>query len=157
MVRVTLSFKIPQLIKVYKKLDRMPASYPSHIQTLLKRICYYESTGKDMVPISAACAKPWGTLFVAVTMHCRVIEVSLLSVSEMIETEIVTTSDSDGAMNIAFKRDEVKTMPPLSTFQRMVASAGMRPSSVSSISSSANILQSSGRIISVLLCVVPGL
>jgi hypothetical protein len=65
----------------------------------------------------------------------------------VMETDIVTTAGSGGAMKTAFCPGSMDVMPPPSTSQRILALAGMEPSSVNEISSPTSNLQSCGRMV----------
>jgi len=108
-----------------------------------------------IVSIPVACAKPLGALFREVMIHCRVMRVSLPGATGEMETEIVTSVGSGGATNTAFTPGKTAVIPPLFASQVMAVSGGMKPSSTNDSSSPTSNLQSSGRMVAVVVGATP--
>src|SRR6266542_4626637 len=104
-------------------------------------------------PLGLAGATLFGVLFTDVTMHCRVTGISMLGVPEEMETEIVTTAGSGGAIKRAFNPGGAETTPPLFDSQLIAAFGGTSPSSAIGICSPTSILQSLGRMVTAFVCV----
>lgn len=122
------------------------------------RLIDWESYARaEEMTISPAWATPSGALCGEVTMHCRVIRLSMPGMAGEMEMEMVTTVVSGGAIKTAFHPGSTDIMPPLLTSQVTLVFGGMDPSRVNGSSLPANILQSSGRIVSVLVGIATAL
>jgi hypothetical protein len=102
----------------------------------------------EATAIAPVCATPSGALFGEVTMHCRVIRLSVPGTAGEMETEIVTTVDLNGAIKMASEPGNMEVMPPSLASQLIIVLGGMTPLSVNDSSLPASILQSSGRMVS---------
>jgi len=84
-------------------------------------------------------------------------EVSISGLTDEMETEIVITAGSDGAINTALHPGSMEVMPPSFTCQLTIAFGEMNPSRDNSISSPVSILHSSGRMVAVFVGITTAL